>query len=121
MFQPLGNIESRIGQAAIPGTTDGEAVAPTGLFAGQQGIMSNIGQAGTASQEATGLYGGQANILGNQGTITANQAAIGGGVTGLQQAVGQAAGVEADGVTPTAPTGLFAGQAGLLSGPTTDR
>lgn len=116
LFQPLGNIESRIGQAAIPGTTDGEAVAPTGLFAGQAGIMSNIGQAGTASQEATGLYGGQANILGNQGTITANQAAIGGGVTGLQQAVGQAAGVEADGVTPTAPTGLFAGQAGLASG-----
>jgi len=116
LFQPLGNIESRIGQAAIPGTTDGEAVAPTGLFAGQAGIMSNIGQAGTASQEATGLYGGQANILGNQGTITANQAAIGGGVSGLQQAVGQAAGVEADGVTPTAPTGLFAGQAGLASG-----
>jgi|ETNvirenome_2_60_1030617.scaffolds.fasta_scaffold12123_3 hypothetical protein len=116
LFQPLGNIESRIGQAAIPGTTDDEAVAPTGLFAGQAGIMSNIGQAGTASQEATGLYGGQANILGNQGTITANQAAIGGGVTGLQQAVGQAAGVEADGVTPTAPTGLFAGQAGLASG-----
>ena len=116
LFQPLGNIESRIGQAAIPGTTDDEAVAPTGLFAGQAGIMSNIGQAGTASQEATGLYGGQANILGNQGTITANQAAIGGGVSGLQQAVGQAAGVEADGVTPTAPTGLFAGQAGLLSG-----
>lgn len=116
LFQPLGNIESRIGQAAIPGTTDDEAVAPTGLFAGQAGIMSNIGQAGTASQEATGLYGGQANILGNQGTITANQAAIGGGVSGLQQAVGQAAGVEADGVTPTAPTGLFAGQAGLVSG-----
>jgi len=116
LFQPLGNIESRIGQAAIPGTTDDEAVAPTGLFAGQAGIMSNIGQAGTASQEATGLYGGQANILGNQGTITANQAAIGGGVSGLQQAVGQAAGVEADGVTPTAPTGLFAGQAGLASG-----
>ena len=116
LFQPLGNIESRIGQAAIPGTTDDEAVAPTGLFAGQAGIMSNIGQAGTASQEATGLYGGQANILGNQGTITANQAAIGGGVSGLQQAVGQAVGVEADGVTPTAPTGLFAGQAGLLSG-----
>ena len=116
LFQPLGNIESRIGQAAIPGTTDDKAVAPTGLFAGQAGIMSNIGQAGTASQEATGLYGGQANILGNQGTITANQAAIGGGVTGLQQTVGQAAGVEADGVTPTAPTGLFAGQAGLVSG-----
>ena len=116
LFQPLGNIESRIGQAAIPGTTDDEAVAPTGLFAGQQGIMSNIGQAGTASQDATGLYGGQANILGNQGTITSNQAAIGGGVTGLQQTVGQAAGVDADGVTPTAPTGLFAGQAGLLSG-----
>jgi hypothetical protein len=116
LFQPLGNIESRIGQAAVPGTTDDEAVAPTGLFAGQQGIMSNIGQAGTASQDATGLYGGQANILGNQGTITSNQAAIGGGVTGLQQTVGQAAGVDADGVTPTAPTGLFAGQAGLLSG-----
>jgi len=116
LFQPLGNIESRIGQAAIPGTTDDKAVAPTGLFAGQAGIMSNIGQAGTASQEATGLYGGQANILGNQGTITANQAAIGGGVSGLQQTVGQAAGVEADGVTPTAPTGLFAGQAGLVSG-----
>ena len=116
LFQPLGNIESRIGQAAIPGTTDDEAVAPTGLFAGQAGIMSNIGQAGTASQDATGLYGGQANILGNQGTITANQAAIGGGVSGLQQTVGQAAGVEADGVTPTAPTGLFAGQAGLASG-----
>jgi len=116
LFQPLGNIESRIGQAAVPGTTDDEAVAPTGLFAGQQGIMSNIGQAGTASQDATGLYGGQANILGNQGTITSNQAAIGGGVSGLQQTVGQAAGVDADGVTPTAPTGLFAGQAGLLSG-----
>ena len=123
LFKPLTNLQSQIGQAAIPGTEEKQEIAPTGLFAGQAdlqtgqaGIMSNIGQAGTASQEATGLYGGQANILGNQGTITANQAAIGGGVSGLQQAVGQAAGVEADGVTPTAPTGLFAGQAGLVSG-----
>jgi len=123
LFKPLTNLQSQIGQAAIPGTEETQEIAPTGLFAGQAdlqtgqaGIMSNIGQAGTASQEATGLYGGQANILGNQGTITANQAAIGGGVSGLQQAVGQAAGVEADGVTPTAPTGLFAGQAGLVSG-----
>ena len=116
LFQPLGNIQSQIGQASVPGTTDDEAVAPTGLYAGQQGIMSNIGQAGTASQEASGLYGGQSNILGNQGTITANQAAIGTGVSGLQQNVGQAAGLEADGVTATAPTGLYAGQAGLFSG-----
>jgi hypothetical protein len=123
LFKPLTNLQSQIGQAAIPGTEETQEIAPTGLFAGQAdlqtgqaGIMSNIGQAGTASQEATGLYGGQANILGNQGTITANQAAIGGGVSGLQQAVGQAAGVEEDGVTPTAPTGLFAGQAGLVSG-----
>ena len=116
LFQPLGTIQSQIGQASVPGTTDAEAVAPTGLYAGQQGIMSNIGQAGTASQEASGLYGGQSNILGNQGTITANQAAIGTGVSGLQQNVGQAAGLEADGVTSTAPTGLYAGQAGLLTG-----
>tara|TARA_R110001606_G_scaffold344095_1_gene492759 strand:- start:628 stop:1902 length:1275 start_codon:yes stop_codon:yes gene_type:complete len=116
LFQPLGTIQSQIGQASVPGTTDDEAVAPTGLYAGQEGIMSNIGQAGTASQEASGLYGGQSNILGNQGTITANQAAIGTGVSGLQQNVGQAAGLEADGVTSTAPTGLYAGQAGLLTG-----
>jgi|TARA_R110000744_G_C19293642_1_gene554922 hypothetical protein len=116
LFQPLGTIQSQIGQASVPGTTDAEAVAPTGLYAGQQGIMSNIGQAGTASQDASGLYGGQANISGNQRTITANQAAIGTGVSGLQQNVGQAAGLEADGVTSTAPTGLYAGQAGLLTG-----
>jgi len=116
LFQPLGNIESRIGQAAIPGTTDDEAVAPTGLFAGQAGIMSNIGQAGTASAPATGLFAGQEGLAGTQQQLQAQQQQIGTGVTGLQQAVGQAAGVEADGVTPTAPTGLFAGQAGLASG-----
>ena len=116
LFQPLGTIQSQIGQASVPGTTDDEAVAPTGLYAGQEGIMSNIGQAGTASQDASGLYGGQANISGNQRTITSNQAAIGTGVSGLQQNVGQAAGLEADGVTSTAPTGLYAGQAGLLTG-----
>ena len=116
LFQPLGNIESRIGQAAIPGTTDDEAVAPTGLFAGQAGIMSRVGQAGTASAPATGLFAGQAGLAGTQQQLQQQQAQIGTGVTGLQQAVGQAAGVADDGVTPTAPTGLFAGQAGIMTG-----
>ena len=116
LFQPLGNIESRIGQAAIPGTTDGEAVAPTGLFAGQAGIMSRVGQAGTASAPATGLFAGQAGLAGTQQQLQQQQAQIGTGVTGLQETIGQAAGVADDGVTPTAPTGLFAGQAGIMTG-----
>jgi len=116
LFQPLGNIESRIGQAAIPGTTDGEAVAPTGLFAGQAGIMSRVGQAGTASAPATGLFAGQAGLAGTQQQLQEQQQQIGTGVTGLQETIGQAAGVADDGVTPTAPTGLFAGQAGIMTG-----
>ena len=116
LFQPLGNIESRIGQAAIPGTTDDQAVAPTGLYAGQAGIMGRGGQAGTASAPATGLFAGQAGLAGTQQQLQEQQQQIGTGVTGLQQAVGQAAGVADDGVTPVAPTGLFAGQAGLMTG-----
>lgn len=116
LFQPLGNIESRIGQAAIPGTTDDQAVAPTGLYAGQAGIMGRVGQAGTASAPATGLFAGQAGLAGTQQQLQEQQQQIGTGVTGLQQAVGQAAGVADDGVTPVAPTGLFAGQAGLMTG-----
>ena len=116
LFQPLGNIESRIGQAAIPGTTDDEAVAPTGLFAGQAGIMSRVGQAGTASAPATGLFAGQAGLAGTQQQLQEQQQQIGTGVTGLQETIGQAAGVADDGVTPTAPTGLFAGQAGIMTG-----
>ena len=116
LFKPLTNIQTQIGTAGQPGTTDDQAVAPTGLFAGQAGIMSRVGQAGTASAPATGLFAGQAGLAGTQqqlqrlGTETARD------VTGLQETIGQAAGVADDGVTPTAPTGLFAGQAGIMTG-----
>jgi hypothetical protein len=106
LFKPLTNIQTQIGTAGQPGTTDDEAVAPTGLFAGQAGIMS--GQAGIMS--------GQAGLAGTQQQLQQQQAQIGTGVTGLQETIGQAAGVADDGVTPTAPTGLFAGQAGIMTG-----
>jgi len=116
LFRPLTNIQTQIGTAGQPGTTDDEAVAPTGLFAGQAGIMSRVGQAGTASAPATGLFAGQAGLAGTQEQLQQQQQQIGTGVTGLQETIGQAAGVADDGVTPTAPTGLFAGQAGIMTG-----
>ena len=116
LFRPLTNIQTQIGTAGQPGTTDDEAVAPTGLFAGQAGIMSRVGQAGTASAPATGLFAGQAGLAGTQQQLQEQQQQIGTGVTGLQETIGQAAGVADDGVTPTAPTGLFAGQAGIMTG-----
>lgn len=116
LFKPLTNIQTQIGTAGQPGTTDDEAVAPTGLFAGQAGIMSRVGQAGTASAPATGLFAGQAGLAGTQQQLQEQQQQIGTGVTGLQETIGQAAGVADDGVTPTAPTGLFAGQAGIMTG-----
>ena len=116
LFRPLTNIQTQIGTAGQPGTTDDQAVAPTGLYAGQAGIMGRVGQAGTASAPATGLFAGQAGLAGTQQQLQEQQQQIGTGVTGLQQAVGQAAGVADDGVTPTAPTGLFAGQAGIMTG-----
>jgi len=116
LFRPLTNIQTQIGTAGQPGTTDDEAVAPTGLFAGQAGIMSRVGQAGTASAPATGLFAGQAGLAGTQQQLQRQQQQIGTGVTGLQETIGQAAGVADDGVTPTAPTGLFAGQAGIMTG-----
>ena len=116
LFKPLTNIQTQIGTAGQPGTTDDEAVAPTGLFAGQAGIMSRVGQAGTASAPATGLFAGQAGLAGTQEQLQQQQQQIGTGVTGLQETIGQAAGVADDGVTPTAPTGLFAGQAGIMTG-----
>tara|TARA_R100001086_G_scaffold53734_1_gene24021 strand:+ start:112 stop:1386 length:1275 start_codon:yes stop_codon:yes gene_type:complete len=116
LFKPLTNIQTQIGTAGQPGTTDDEAVAPTGLFAGQAGIMSRVGQAGTASAPATGLFAGQAGLAGTQQQLQRQQQQIGTGVTGLQETIGQAAGVADDGVTPTAPTGLFAGQAGIMTG-----
>ena len=116
LFKPLTNIQTQIGTAGQPGTTDDEAVAPTGLFAGQAGIMSRVGQAGTASAPATGLFAGQAGLAGTQEQLQRQQQQIGTGVTGLQETIGQAAGVADDGVTPTAPTGLFAGQAGIMTG-----
>ena len=116
LFRHLTNIQTQIGTAGQPGTTDDQAVAPTGLYAGQAGIMGRVGQAGTASAPATGLFAGQAGLAGTQQQLQEQQQQIGTGVTGLQQAVGQAAGVADDGVTPTAPTGLFAGQAGLMTG-----
>ena len=116
LFKPLTNIQTQIGTAGQPGTTGDEAVAPTGLFAGQAGIMSRVGQAGTASAPATGLFAGQAGLAGTQQQLQEQQQQIGTGVTGLQETIGQAAGVADDGVTPTAPTGLFAGQAGIMTG-----
>ena len=116
LFRPLTNIQTQIGTAGQPGTTDDQAVAPTGLFAGQAGIMSRVGQAGTASAPATGLFAGQAGLAGTQQQLQQQQQQIGTGVTGLQETIGQAAGVADDGVTPTAPTGLFAGQAGIKTG-----
>ena len=116
LFKPLTNIQTQIGTAGQPGTTDDQAVAPTGLFAGQAGIMSRVGQAGTASAPATGLFAGQAGLAGTQQQLQEQQQQIGTGVTGLQETIGQAAGVADDGVTPTAPTGLFAGQAGIMTG-----
>ena len=116
LFRPLTNIQTQIGTAGQPGTTDDQAVAPTGLFAGQAGIMSRVGQAGTASAPATGLFAGQAGLAGTQQQLQEQQQQIGTGVTGLQETIGQAAGVADDGVTPTAPTGLFAGQAGIMTG-----
>ena len=116
LFRPLTNIQTQIGTAGQPGTTDDQAVAPTGLYAGQAGIMGRVGQAGTASAPATGLFAGQAGLAGTQQQLQEQQQQIGTGVTGLQQAVGQAAGVADDVVTPTAPTGLFAGQAGIMTG-----
>jgi len=116
LFKPLTNIQTQIGTAGQPGTTDDQAVAPTGLFAGQAGIMSRVGQAGTASAPATGLFAGQAGLAGTQEQLQRQQQQIGTGVTGLQETIGQAAGVADDGVTPTAPTGLFAGQAGIMTG-----
>ena len=116
LFKPLTNIQTQIGTAGQPGTTDDEAVAPTGLFAGQAGIMSRVGQAGTASAPATGLFAGQAGLAGTQQQLQRQQQQIGTDVTGLQETIGQAAGVADDGVTPTAPTGLFAGQAGIMTG-----
>jgi len=99
LFKPLTNIQTQIGTAGQPSTTGDEAVAPTGLFAGQAGIMS-----------------GQAGLAETQQQLQQQQAQIGTGVTGLQETIGQAAGVADDGVTPTAPTGLFAGQAGIMTG-----
>jgi hypothetical protein len=116
LFRPITDIQTQIGAAGQPGTTDDQAVAPTGLYAGQAGIMGRVGQAGTASAPATGLFAGQAGLAGTQQQLQEQQQQIGTGVTGLQQAVGQAAGVADDGVTPVAPTGLFAGQAGLMTG-----
>jgi len=116
LFRPITDIQTQIGAAGQPGTTDDQAVAPTGLYAGQAGIMGRVGQAGTASAPATGLFAGQAGLAGTQQQLQEQQQQIGTGVTGLQQAVGQAAGVADDGVTPTAPTGLFAGQAGIMTG-----
>ena len=116
LFRPLTNIQTQIGTAGQPSITDDEAVAPTGLFAGQAGIMSRVGQAGTAAAPATGLFAGQAGLAGTQQQLQEQQQQIGTGVTGLQETIGQAAGVADDGVTPTAPTGLFAGQAGIMTG-----
>jgi len=130
------DIQSGIGQAG-EGQTD--------LFAGQRGIMSGIGTAGTDTESGTGLVGGQERLgigqsllslgqgqLGQQigqsgGTLTdtatgetATTAPTGlyAGQAGLGQQIGTAAVTGEDGTVTQKPTGLYAGQAGLMSGQT---
>jgi len=105
---PLGEQVTGIGTQI--GTADTDA-GQTDLFAGQRGIMSGIGTAGTGTTPGTGLVGGQANIQAGIGTagegqtdLFAGQAGLAGGQAGLQS--GQQA-------MQATQAGLEAGQLGL--------
>ena len=111
------DIQSGIGQAG-EGQTD--------LFAGQRGIMSGIGTAGTDTTPGTGLVGGQANIQAGIGTagegqtdLFAGQAGLATGQTGIQSAIGTAdPEIEQPATLFEGQAGLAANQAGLMSGQT---
>lgn len=101
-------------QAAVGTAAAGQA--PT-LFSGQAGLMSGQQALGTQVGEAQQLLqAGQMGLGAGQQALGEGQQALGAqvggvqtGVTGLQQAVGQAA----DG--DQAATGLYAGQSGLMA------
>ena len=130
------DIQSGIGQAG-EGQTD--------LFAGQRGIMSGIGTAGTGTESGTGLVGGQERLGIGQSLLSLGQGQLGqqigqsggtltdtatgetatiaptglyAGQAGLGEQIGTAAVTGEDGTVTQQPTGLYAGQAGLMSGQT---
>ena len=143
LFSGQAGLQS--GQADIQAGIGQAGEGQTDLFAGQRGIMSEIGTAGTGTESGTGLVGGQERLgigqsllslgqgqLGQQigqsgGTLTnaatgetATTAPTGlyAGQAGLGEQIGTAAVTGEDGTVTQQPTGLYAGQAGLMSGQT---
>ena len=123
IVRPLGEqvtgLETSIGTAAegqaptLMGQTAGLARGQEGLATDIAGVQAGIGTAGTGDELGTGLVGGQERL-------SVGQLALAQGQSGLGRQIGQAGGELIDtrtGETATiAPTGLFAGQAGLMTG-----